>query len=122
MKRFVLYSSDGTRISHCSRKRSCGVNFPLNSSTGRVYLDLNQVLSESLNETLRIFNLHTTTGKVDVSCDLESNYGISIDASCVTGSIYLPNGESNYSSYNYYQYTWKYYFDLSTTTGSVEFN
>ena len=95
----------------------------LSTSTGRVELDLNQNIAESFNDSLRLFNIHTSTGRVDINSDLHQDYGLQIHANCATGSILLPNGdEGYYTTHDFDNSNWKYFFDLSTSTGSIKFD
>lgn len=95
----------------------------LSTSTGRIELELNQNDVESFNNSIRMFNIHTSTGRVDIDSNLHLDYGLQIYANCATGSIDLPNGDKGYySTLDFDNSSCKYYFDLSTSTGSIKFD
>ena len=77
--------------------------------------------AEQGNSTMD-FDMETSTGSIEVSCELNDQIGIEMAAETGTGSIDLPNGYSYYISTEFAQKSNQYTFAINTSTGSITAN
>jgi len=97
------------------------INWLISTSTGSIDVIIDQTILQQGNSTMD-FDIETSTGSIEVSCELNDQIGIEMAAETGTGSIDLPNGYSYYISTEFAQKSNQYTFVINTSTGSITAN
>lgn len=94
----------------------------ITTSSGSIDLYMKQHIADMNNSTSRAFIINTPTGTINVNTDLSTDYGISVTATTSSGSINLPSSGDEYQTSNYNTASWKYDFEMTTSTGRINFH